>query len=333
MDTIVGITVCLIISFVPALFYAYLVYWTDRYEKEPLLLLGGVFLWGAIVAAGAAYVVNTLLGAGVYLFTGSEAAANLTTRSLIAPVVEELLKGFAALIVFLAFRQEFDTIIDGIVYAAITALGFSATENAYYIFSYGYKEHGALGIVALFILRVLLVGWQHPFYTAFTGIGLAVSRLNRNQWIKLGAPIIGLGMAMLTHSAHNTMASFLTGLPGLAAILLVDWSGWVIMFFFAMWALSRERQWIREHLREEVELGVISQAHYRVACSSSLQLFARLMGMFTGQYSVTLRFYQLTADLAYKKHQRATLGEEAGNTPIIERLRSRVALMALYARV
>ena len=45
----------------------------------------------------------------------------------------------------------------------------------------------------MFFVRVILVGWQHPFYTAFIGIGLAISRLSRNTSIKIIAPIIGLG--------------------------------------------------------------------------------------------------------------------------------------------
>ena len=50
---------------------------------------------------------------------------------MIAPIIEESLKGLAVLLVFLLFRKEFDSILDGIVYAAITALGFAATENSH----------------------------------------------------------------------------------------------------------------------------------------------------------------------------------------------------------
>jgi RsiW-degrading membrane proteinase PrsW (M82 family) len=71
----------LFFGIVPMLVYAWFIYWLDRYEKEPKILLGGVFFWGAILAAGAAYFINTLFGLGVYFFTGSEVAANLVRSS------------------------------------------------------------------------------------------------------------------------------------------------------------------------------------------------------------------------------------------------------------
>ena len=85
------------------LLFAYVVYWVDRYEKEPIALLGGVFLWGAIIAAGAAFIVNSFLGLGIYMFTGSQAFTELSTASVFAPIIEETLKGMACLFVFLFF--------------------------------------------------------------------------------------------------------------------------------------------------------------------------------------------------------------------------------------
>ena len=171
-----GFFISFFLGLVPCLIFAFIVYWFDRYEKEPKLLLGGVFTWGAIVAAGGAFLINTILSIGVYLFTGSDVVSEVGVGSFIAPLVEESLKGLAVLMVYLLFRSQFDSILDGIIYAAITALGFAATENIYYIYTYGYQAHGWSGLVFLAFVRIILVGWQHPFYTAFTGIGLAISR-------------------------------------------------------------------------------------------------------------------------------------------------------------
>ncbi len=333
MDTLLGVLLSLFFGFIPMLFFSWLVYWTDRYEKEPKLLLGGVFIWGAIVAAGAAFIINTILGIGIYIFTESESFTDLTTGSLIAPIVEESLKGFAVLVVFLIFRHEFDTILDGIVYAAIAALGFAATENAFYIFSYGYLEGGLSGIFWLVFVRVILVGWQHPFYTAFIGIGLAISRLNRNVLVKSFAPILGWCMGIFAHSIHNTLASFLEGLGGLAVSTFLDWSGWLIMLLFIMWALYRERSWIVKHLPEEVTLGIITPEQYHIACSAWKQSYARFASLASGKFGATSRLYQKTAELAYKKQQLATLGEEGGNTETIERLRSEIAHLSPSVKV
>jgi protease PrsW len=331
METFFVIAVCIILSFGAALFFAWLVYWVDRYEKEPLILLGVVFAWGAIVAAGAAFIINTTLGLGVYLFTGSEGITDLTTGSLIAPVIEECLKGLAVFVVFLVFRREFDSLLDGIVYAAVAALGFAATENAYYLFARGYAVDGWGGLLMLFVLRVLIFGWQHPFYTAFTGIALATVRMTRNVAIAFILPFLGLAMAIFTHALHNTIAGVIPGICGLATLITVDWSGWLAMLVFVIIALIREQVHLKKYLQEEVSLGIITHAQYTVACSAWAQVWSILRAVGDGRFPATRKFYRLTAELMHKKHQRAVMGEEGGNTVIIERLRNDLKVLSAKA--
>jgi RsiW-degrading membrane proteinase PrsW (M82 family) len=57
-----GIILSLFFGFVPMFIFALFIYWIDRYEKEPWFLLGIVFIWGAVVAAGSAFILNTILG-------------------------------------------------------------------------------------------------------------------------------------------------------------------------------------------------------------------------------------------------------------------------------
>ncbi len=323
-----GFLASVFFGFIPMLGFAWFVYWLDRYEKEPKFLLGAVFIWGAVVAAGVAYVVNTVLGLGVYFVTGSEAVTEFATASLVAPPVEETLKGLAVLLVFLIFRSEFDSILDGIVYAGIVALGFAATENTYYIYNYGYLNDGWMGLLFLVFVRVILVGWQHPFYTAFIGIGFATARLNRNWGVKLMVPAIGLAAAIIVHSMHNTLAAILSGIGGLAIGLLFDWSGWLFMFLTILWAINRVQQRLRIQLREEVTFGVISPKQYNIACSAWAQAGARTSALFNGRFQDTGRFYHTCAELAHKKHQRSNLGDEGGNTQIIINLRAELARLS-----
>jgi protease PrsW len=316
-----GILLSFIFGFLPMLLFAYIVYWVDRYEKEPVALLGGVFLWGAIIAAGAAFVVNSFLGLGIYMFTGSQAFTELSTSSVFAPIIEETLKGMACFFVFLFFRHEFDSVLDGIVYAAIAAIGFAATENIYYIYTYGFEQNGLNGILYMFFVRVILVGWQHPFFTAFTGIGLAVSRMNRNYSVKVIAPILGLTIAIFVHSMHNLISTLFQGFQSLAFSLIFDWSGWIAMVIFVIWALAREQKWIVTQLCEEVDNGIITPDQFKTASSATAQTYARLKALFAGKYRLIDRFYLMTAELAYKKHQANDLGEQEQNQAEINRVR------------
>jgi protease PrsW len=327
-----GLIVSIFIGYAAAILFAYFLYWLDRYEKEPLVLLGGVFLWGAVVAAGSAFLINTILGVGIYVFTGSDFATELATGSIVAPLVEEILKGLAVLGVFLIFRREFDSILDGIIYAGVAALGFAATENVYYIYTYGFQPGGWNGLFTLGFIRVILVGWQHPFYTAFIGIGLAMARLNRSWFVKIIAPLVGLSLAMFTHAFHNTVASFLSGIAGLVVGAFFDWIGWLLMFVVILWATWSEQQNLKKYLVTEVQAGTISPALFHTASSAWLQMSARTAALFAGRYRKTARFFQVCGEYASKRKQYANLGEESGNLAIIQKLRAELISLAPYVQ-
>jgi hypothetical protein len=229
-------------------------------------------------------------------------------------------------IVFLTFRREFDSILDGIIYAGITALGFAAAENTYYIYSYGYQEGGWEGLFSLVIIRVLLVGWQHPFYTAFTGIGFAVSRLNRDPLVKLFAPLAGFGIAIAAHAFHNTFGGLIGGLEGLAAGTLLDWIGWAIMFGFILWMIVHERNLVRRQLQEEVTSGLITISQYQRALSPWTLTTAGLSGR------AASRFYMACGELAHKKEQLTRHGDEGGNAQIVQSLRRELAALSPQVR-
>ncbi len=310
----------ILLGFIPAFIYAAFVYWLDRFEKEPLPLLGGVFIWGAVFAAAGAYLANTLFGVGVYSLTGSKSVADFSTSAISAPVIEETLKGLAVLLVFALARHEFDSILDGIVYAGIAALGFSATENAMYIYRYGFSESGVGGALGLAFIRVILVGWQHPFYTSFIGIGLAIARVNRRRLAQIAAPLAGWGLAVFTHAFHNTLADLLSG-AGIFVGFMLDWTGWLAMFIFILVMIQRENSWQEQYLKSEVELGIITAQQYRTACSPLQRFAAVLQAAFSGKYRQTHQFYQAGAELVHKKRQFERLGEEKGNTALIAALR------------
>jgi RsiW-degrading membrane proteinase PrsW (M82 family) len=324
-----ALIVTLFFGFAPMFLFAYILYWLDRYEKEPIFLLGAVFLWGMVVAAGGAYILNTIFGITMFVVTGSESASELAMGSLSAPIVEESLKGMAVLLVFALFYREFDSVLDGIIYAGVAALGFAATENSIYIWR-GFEAGGWEGLFQLTFVRVILVGWQHPFYTSFTGIGLAFARLNRSLAIKIIAPVAGLGIAMLNHSIHNTLASFSDGLTCFIGLFL-DWSGVFFMFCMILWATWIERRNLINHLREEVEMGLISKSQYRTACSATARSFACLSGLFSGKFMATTLFYQACGELAHKKEQLRLLGPGDGTTHLIQQHRAKLAQLAPQA--
>lgn len=317
-----ALIVSLFFGFFPMFLFAILIYWLDRYEKEPAALLGAAFFWGVVIAAGGSFIINTVFGLGIYMFTGSEGTTEAATASIVAPIVEEILKGLAVAIVFFLFRREFDSVLDGIMYGGMVGLGFAATENVLYIYRNGYLEGGWAGLFLLAFIRVILVGWMHAFFTAFTGIGFALARTNRNMLVKFIAPFVGLGTAIFVHAFHNTFGGLIGGLGGLAAGTFVDWIGWAMMFGFIIWMIVHERNIVKKQLQEEVYAGLITQTQYQRAISPWTMTTAPLSGR------ATARFYRACGELAHKKEQMAKHGDEKGNAAIIKALRTELASLA-----
>ena len=318
-------------GFVPMFVFAAFVNWLDRYEKEPKVLLGATFIWGVVIAGGGAFILNTAFGMGIYAFTGSESAAEFSTTSIVAPIIEEALKGLAVLVVFFLFRKEFDSILDGIVYGSIAAMGFAAIENVLYIYRNGYQGSGWEGFWLLVFIRVFLVGWMHPFFTAFTGIGLAIARTSRNMLVKIIAVPAGYIVAVLLHAFHNTFSSVIGGAGGFFLGIFADYVGYAFMLGFIIWIISRERNILKKQLVEEVTNGAISQNQYNSAVSF-FQIGSHLSALTSGRYRATARFYQVCGELAHKKEQFSSLGDESGNLKIIEQLRGELLQLAPQAK-
>ena len=321
----------LFFGFVPMFMFAAFVNWLDRYEKEPKLLLGAVFLWGVVIAGGGAYILNTAFGIGIYALTGSEGAAEFGTTSIAAPIIEESLKGLAVLAVFLMFRDEFDSVLDGVVYGAVTAMGFAAIENVLYIYRNGYLEGGWEGFWVLVVIRVMLVGWMHPFFTAFTGIGPAIARMTRNVLVRLIVVPTGYAIAVVAHAFHNTFSGLIGGVQGLLAGTFVDYLGYAVMLIFIIWMIVYERNILKKHLHDELAIGLISPRQYQSA-TSFFQTNAHISALTSGTYRSTARFYQVCGELAHKKEQLAKMGEENGNTKLIETLRAELMHLGPLAK-
>lgn len=116
-------------SLLPALVLLFVIYFSDR-RREPLPLVLGVFLLGALAKGATAYLEHRAAG-----WAGLDAAALASGGAsslvflfgFIAPVRE------AAKVAAMwgAFRSKyFDEPLDGLVYSSAAALGFAMIENA-----------------------------------------------------------------------------------------------------------------------------------------------------------------------------------------------------------
>src|SRR5215471_2100990 len=153
----VPLIIGMICATLPVPIYVMLLLWIDRYESEPLWMLATAFFWGALVAIFIAIILNTINGEIAAAATQSRQIGQNFGAVISAPIVEESAKAFILLLLFFLKRDEFDGIVDGVVYAGMVGLGFAMTENILY---YGRAvQEGAGALTFILILR----GMAAPF--------------------------------------------------------------------------------------------------------------------------------------------------------------------------
>lgn len=233
---LLAILISLFAAVIPALLYSLIFYWADRYEREPKRLVIITFVWGALPAIILSLIFELALD-GPINGVESSLVSDLVSGSVVAPIVEELAKGAALLAIFLWRRQEFDGVLDGVVYGALVGFGFAMTEN--FLYFVGAYESGGFGSLTFTILlRAIVFGLNHAFYTSLIGIGLGLARNKRSFFARAFWFSIGLGAAILAHALHNLGAGLAAVNPasllislivaggGLATILLTVGLSW-----------------------------------------------------------------------------------------------------------
>src|SRR4051794_1049401 len=269
---VLGIAAAAAVLPVPA--FAFLVLQLDRYEHEPWQVLVAAFLWGALVATFIAAIFNDVIGGILNSLVGDQ-LGELVTSSAVAPIVEESAKGFALLLLYFVVRQEFDNVLDGIVYGSLVGIGFAMTENILY-FGREIEADGLVGLGVLFYMRVMLGGFGHALYTGTTGAGIGFARETSHRWLIPLYVIGGYLLAILQHASWNFLGATL--IPGLLpedlnpailflvvmplTTLVLTAPGMLALLFISFFAWRREKGVIRDFLLDEVQAGTLTKDEY-----------------------------------------------------------------------
>ncbi len=202
-----------IVLLVGAMAVAWVVYfrWKDRGRPEPLGLLAVAFGGGG-VAIGLAlleYVGLDRLGIDTeWDVLASAPALPAIAAALRIGLVEEGAK-FLPVLLLAIFARSFDELLDGIVYAACAALGFSAVESAMYALRGDLSGWIAVG-------RSLAAPITHALLSAPWGLGLAYTMLAR-RWFALP---LGLAASIAAHGAYDLLLAR-ADLPRIYAPLVI----------------------------------------------------------------------------------------------------------------
>ncbi len=312
---IVAAFASVIIVIVSTLVYTLLLWWADRYEKEPKRLIVYALLWGAVPAA----LLSIMLELSVAM-PGDGLLQSIVDAGITGPIIEEVTKGVMLWILFTYRRLEFDGVLDGIIYGALVGFGFAMTENLLYFV--GGRCEGIVTWSFLVSLRQVVFGLNHAFYTAFTGIGFGLARSRPRI---LQGPLIlgGLTLAILFHALHNiTITLAQVSILAFLLTLIFDAGGIIVVLTVLIGAILREKRLIEMELPEEVGHTLSSEDFERIRRVQPV-----FQGLTTAERKRLRRVRQLAAELALKKSQ---LRREQDNATLRNRIiQLRAALIEL----
>jgi RsiW-degrading membrane proteinase PrsW (M82 family) len=328
MGVLLVILLALAGAVIPTVFYINLVWWLDRYEREPLWLLAAAFLWGAVPAVIAGGILEIVFDSVLYGALGHNVLTDALSFGASPPLFEESAKGIFLVGLVLVFWRQVDDPLDGIIYGAMVGFGFAAVENIFYFLSAA-SDAGVGGELVNIFMRGIVFGLNHAFFTSWIGLALGWARTHRGPFHRLVVPVLGWMTAVFFHSVHNLGATFAEQTVCLSFLvsLVFDWGGVLLMTVIAFIFIGRERQWLVTELQPEVASGLITQQEYELLVSSLSRAVARLRALANhgwGAYERLGRFFALATDLAFAKHQLGAFGDEGGTSAEITQLRTRL---------
>lgn len=200
---------------IPALFWLWFWLREDKARPEPKVLIATAFVAGMLIVP-------------LVLPLQQFAMARFANDNLVFVwvIIEEVLKYSAALIVVL-WNKAVDEPIDTIVYMITIALGFSALENALFIFN-PLEDGNYLDSFLTGNFRFLGATLLHVLASGTVGIAMALS-FYKSDIVKVIVATLGLFLAIILHALFNF---FIMGANGgtVLGVFMFVWMGIIVLF-------------------------------------------------------------------------------------------------------
>ncbi len=202
----------LLIAIGPSIALLLFFYFIDRYDREPLALLGKLFLGGMVS------VIPILLAeVGLQRLNFLPGLLGVAyTAFIVAGFTEEFFKKFV--VMKIAYKDEhFNERLDGIIYCVFASLGMATVENIFYIF-------GNENPISVGILRGFVSVPMHMLFAVTMGYYLSFAKftteeVRRKKYLKMT-----LWRPVLLHGIFDFLLMSGQALLTIAAIPFVLWS-------------------------------------------------------------------------------------------------------------
>lgn len=283
----------------PMLTFLALIWWLDRYDREPIWLLALTFLWGAIGGVLFGIMGSLTLMSPLPYLPLDAALSDAASTVIIAPLAEEPAK--AAFLLVVMWNRNFDNMTDGFVYGAAAGLGFGMTENFMYFTSVAFGGD-ATAWVQTVIIRTLYSAVMHASASSIVGAALGFARF-RGCFTLVLSGAGGLGLAMAVHMLWNGLITLdvLSGGSGKlqTANMIIFPFEVLLLFVVFQLCLFEESHTIHRELADEASRGLIPQHHPAILAS----WLRRHRRDWVPRGVDHTRYVQATTSLALRKHQ------------------------------
>ena len=214
---LIELILLIIFAFLPPIIYTVWIRNTEKYNRERWISIFFCFLWGATIAIIAAIILELILNISLTTSITDPNILALTMVIIIAPIVEEFTKPLALRLK--TVKRELDELEDGLIYGAVAGLGFSATENLLY--GWSFLEESFMYFLILISIRSFGACLLHASATALTGYGYGKHIMRRTSILRVLPYFI---LAIFVHALYNSLLSFdiYGALAGLIIALLLS---------------------------------------------------------------------------------------------------------------
>jgi len=199
--TPIQLVLLVLMAFLPPIIYSIWIRNTEKINREKWKPIFLCFIWGATIAVIAAIIIELVFHFSIAPSFDDKNVYNLVAVIIIAPFAEELTKPLALRLK--TVKKELDEIEDGLIYGAVAGLGFSATENLLY--GWSFMSQGLLFFFILISIRSIGGCLLHASATAWTGYGYGKTVMKHTRLVRVLPYFI---LAIVVHGFYNALVSF-----------------------------------------------------------------------------------------------------------------------------
>jgi len=297
-----------VFAVLPALALLALIYWLDRYEKEPARLLGIALLFGAVLSPLLAFLIEK--AADIPTSLAVQSVVSKSRLSPWTPLVTQLTLGAGVLGAIIVVRSEVDDILDGFIYGAVVGIGFGLAANFMAILT----THSFDGGGSVSMVETMVGGLNFLLYGAVIGAFVGWAR-QKSFWAMVGATLAGVGVAYGLNIVHDYLpwwvsasATASAGSSAAGAISEIPtFFGLAGLAALVVWAQHREGRIVGTQLHEEVGRSITSQ-EYEIVTNPLKRWGVMFRAMYSdgNDFKLRRRLYGTAVELAFRKHHRST---------------------------